>query len=324
MKVIKRGFFRRIGAPGVSLLALTVVLVLTGPQAAWARKHHSLKTISGPDPTLVTACGTLSGNTVLYYLSGDISTASTGDCIVVAGDHNSLLLNGHTISYTGTPGTSVGAGISITGDHAMLEGFDGTVQGFETGITDSGDHTVGDDVNVTLNGTGLALTKQHERFFNFSVYSNTGTGISITGCNDLCSVADFLTYDNGGDGVLIQNSSNTAVDVFITADNGGSGVHLGGTTDGLGNSNVRVADAFLTGLTFLNSPFDAVSGNGGDGIFLDSSEDTALDQVTTVYSKGNTGFDLHDTTATCGSNLWYNNVFTTSEAAAVSSPACIN
>ncbi len=318
----------------VALLAFAVGVALAAPGTAWAKHKHTDAVASavGPDPTAINGpnCPTsnLSGTNTIYYLTGNLSTTSTtANCINLTGDRDALLLNGYTISGPGSTVTS-GAGISISGDNDVVEGFNAFVTGFRTGISDTGDNTLGDDVNIgafppltTLgNGTGLLMTGGTDRWGNFSVAGNAGTGIFLNGCSDECTIFDFATTDNGGDGLLIQEGDQPSASVFIAADNGGNAVHLGGTTSFKKNTAAFVLDGFLA------SP-NGVSDNTGNGILLDSSESTSQDQVSTVNATGNgdgsSTFDLHDATSTCGNNLWYNNSFDTSRAGSVSSPACI-
>jgi hypothetical protein len=315
MKAI-RGLLSRIAVPAISLLAL-VGLVLSGPQAAWAK--HSEKAAEGPDPTNVAACGTLAGSDTIYILTNNLVEAGTGTCITMSGTGSALFLNGFNI--TGPGSTSTGDGIHITGTRDAVEGFNGTVSGFAIGVLDSGG-SVGDDVNVSANKTGLELNAGvTARWANFSSFSNTGAGVFINGCSEHCSVVDFATTDNGGDGLLIQGSAGANADVFIAADNGANGVELGGTTGAAANTFAVIADAFLAAPNGISNNVD------GNGVVLDSSESAANDMVTTVDATGNgngtTSFDLYDVTSTCGKNLWFNNTFDTSRAGAVSSPACI-
>jgi hypothetical protein len=313
MKAIKRGLFTSIAIPGVSLLAL-VGLVLSGPQAAWA-KHHSDKSEDGPDPTAVTACGTLSGSDTIYYLTSDLTESTdSATCITLSGTGSALLLNGFNI--TGPGSGSTGDGIHITGTSDVIEGFNGTVQGFEIGIIDTGGGSVGDDFNVTDNVTGLELNSTATtRFVNFSSFSNSGNGVFINDCGEHCSVLDFSSNDNGANGVLIEGSTFPLADVFIATGNTDSGVQVGGTTSGEANTHAVIADAFTS------SPV-GVSDNTSYGIVITTSDSTANDFVTTIEADDNL-IDLYDENSTCGHNLWFNNSFTSSKAGTVTSPACI-
>jgi|SRR5208282_1833119 len=321
MKVIKRGFFGRVGAPCLSIFALTVGLVFTGSQAAWAKKPHA--SANAVDPTSVTACGTLSANNTIYQLTQNISTAATGNCIVLSGHNDTLNLFGYSITFTGTAGTSTGAGLDVTGDTNVIEGFNATISGFAEGVLDSADNTVGDNINLISNGIGLELVSggSTQMWTNFSADSNTAQGVYLKSCSDECGVSDFDASDNGGDGVLITGSATARVNVFTAFDNGGAGVHVGCTSGCGANSSVEVGDAPI-GIT--TTP--AISGNKGDGIFLDASESTRADQVFLIKASGNgvtSGYDLHDASATCGSNHWVGNDYGTANANGVSDPACI-
>jgi hypothetical protein len=312
MKAIKRGLLTRIAVPAVSLLAL-VGLVLSGPQAAWA-KHHSKDSEDGPDPTAVSACGTLSGGDTIYYLTADLTETGTGTCITLSGTGSALLLNGFNI--TGPGATSTGDGIHITGTSDVIEGFNGTVQGFEIGIIDTGGGSVGDDFNVTDNVTGLELNSTATtRFVNFSSFDNTGNGVLIDDCGEHCSVLDFSSNDNGANGVLIEGSTFPLADVFIATGNTDSGVQVGGTGTSTRNTHTVIADAFTS------SPV-GVSDNTSYGIVITTSDATSNDFVTTIEAADNL-IDLYDENTTCGDNLWFNNSFTSSKAGTATSPACI-
>jgi hypothetical protein len=318
----------------VTILALIAGVAMAASGSAWARS----KGLRVGDPTPFSTCTKLNGTNVLFELTADITATvanitatGTSACITLGGDHNGLFLNGHTI--TG-PGSGAGAytGIDITANHTMMEGLNATVIGFRVGIADTADRTFGDDFNVEGNGTGLKLTGHHERWYNFFASSpsetrpdplSNGTGVLVEGCVDSCSIANFDASGNTGDGVDVQESDSTAVELFVASNNGGDGVHLGGPSTGDGNNDVRVANAF-----FGDGVANWVSGNGDDGVFLDSSEAGSRDQVTVVRASGNANFDLEDETTNCGGgssfNLWYGNSFGTSSPGFSASTACID
>ena len=330
MMAIKRGFFRTIGAPGISFLALTAALVLTGPQAAWAKKPHA--SANAVDPTDITACGTYSASNTIYLLTANISTTSTGTCITLSGDDTTLALQGFNITYTGV-GTQTGDGILIksTANEDVIEGGGSEVSGFAVGVLDQGANTAGDDMITVGNGIGLELNGTStgtEIWTNIDSSSNTAQGIFINRCTDECGVSDFFVSDNGGDGVLVTGSEGPRLSVFSAEGNGGAGVHVGCTStnsncSGHANSEVKIGDA-PEGAGGPDTP--GVTGNAGDGIFLDQSEATVKDQVYLIFAGGNgvsSGYDLHDASSTCGNNHWVTNDYDTAQAAGVSNPACI-
>ncbi len=325
MSEIKAGFFGRIVPPGLSLLALTVVLVLTGPQSAWAKKIHA--SASPVDPTSVSACGTLSGTNTIYELTQNIITASTGNCIVLSGSNDTLNLQGYNITGPGAA-TSTGDGIRVTGSTDVIEGFNSTISGFAVGVMDRAANTLGDSVNMTYNGIGLEVTNggfsgsgTTQMWVNFYADYNTAQGAYLYNCADECAITDFDASNNGADGVLITGSATARVNVFTADDNGGAGVHVGCTSGCGTNSMITVGDAPIG---VVSTP--AVTGNKGDGIFLDKSESAAIDQVFLVKATGNgltSGYDLHDASTTCGSNHWVANNYGTADANGTSNPACI-
>ncbi len=315
-------------ALSMALFVLTVGVALAASGTAWA-KHARPSGSEGPDPTAVSTCGTLNLSDTIYYLTANLTETGTGTCITLSGSHSGLNLYGYSITGpdTATSKTSAGYGIEITGTMDVVQGFDATISGFLAGVYDNGTQIFGDDLNFTGNVTGLLVgSRGHTHdWSNLTAYSNFGNGLWFDGCADDCFLSDSSTYDNALDGLLVQGTSGFNASVLIASDNTTNGIELGGTGDNA-NSDAHVADVFITGLTWLNPPYYAVSGNTENGILLDSGE--TEDQITTIYAKGNgngtTYFDLHDANTTCGTDLWYNNTFTTSRAGSTSTPACIH
>jgi len=312
----------RSGALGASVFALAMSLVFTQAAFAKAKKPHSVH-----DPA-VTACGTLNLSNVIYVVTADINTASTGDCLVVTGHDASLDLNGHNITFTGSPGTSVGAGVKVTGAFNVVDGFNGTISGFAVGVLDNGGSTVGDDINMLSNGIGLELTGGTDIWTNFFAGSNTAQGVYLNSCSDECTISDFQSVGNTGDGVLITGSDGARASVFFISSNGGNGVHVGcsssscggGGDEGSNNFQVRIGDGPIG---FDVAGQGGIDGNALDGVLLDKSEGSNRDQVFVIKSLHNTGIDLHDVTTTCGNNHWFHNNYGTAKAGATVSPACI-
>jgi len=206
----------------------------------------------------------------------------------------------------------------------VIEGGGGTVSGFAVGILDQGSNTVGDAVEMTENGIGLELNGGSTMIWsNVDAVENTKQGIYINHCSDECGVTDFAASNNGGDGVLITNSQGPRMNVFVAEDNGGAGIHVGCTSGCGTNSEVKVGDAV--------NDVPSVTGNKGDGIFVDASESTTKDQIYLIAASGNgvtSGYDMHDASSTCGDNHWVTNDWATAKVGSTtytsgSPPACI-
>lgn len=306
-----------------ALLVCAVVVALATPNRAWAKKAPK-NAPSGPDPISVSACGTLSGNNIIYSVTADITTAATGNCLVLSGSNSALDLHGFTI--TGPGGSSTGSGIKVTGNYNLVEGLNGLVQGFKYGVTDSGDGTVGDDINLSSNGTGLFTSDSHfNTWTNMELAGNTTNGIYMYDCDDGCSMTDFFAHDNGLNGVLVVDSNYAKLDLFTSTSNGGDGVHVGLPCSSGGGCKHDIGIAVTDGFAGISGGPDPVGPNGGDGVVLDLSEAKAQDKVAVVQATGNM-VDLFDATANCGSNpfnLWFNNEYDTSQAGATPSPVCI-
>jgi hypothetical protein len=307
------------------LMALAVLALGLGISAtAWARVARNALVL-GPDPTAVTACGTLSGNSVIYQVKNNIATSSTGNCIVLSGNNSALDLHGFTITGPGL--LSLGSGILVTGANDVVEGFNGFVTGFLVGVTDSGSNNNGDDINMTANGTGLVMSGTTSKWANLSVDSSTSNGILLNGCADECLVTDAFVHDNGGHGILVKSrsggdgstgSDGATVDVFVSNDNGGDGVHVGCLAGVCGPSNaVSVLDGFA------GPAFGSGDPNSGRGVVIDSSEASSKEVISTVTATGNT-IDLFDASSGCGTgNLWFDNTAGSSQAGLTPNPTCI-
>lgn len=318
MKALKRGLLT------TAAFILTVGLLLAGPQTAWAKKkgHSSANAV---DPTSITSCGTLNANNTIYVLVNPIVTTGTGNCLILGGSNQTLDLNDNDITFTGTPGTSAGAGVMITSaaSEDVVEGDNSTITGFQQGVLDQGLDTAGDDINLIGNGVGMELNGGGffggtEIWTNFAANNNTAQGVFLNACGDECTISDFFAGSNGADGVLITGSAGARVSVFSSIGNVGAGVHVGCPGVCGTNSVIKIGDAPNGG---GGSP--AIAANGGDGVFLDASESANADQVYLDKVSGNGGIDMHDATTNCGNNHWVHNQFGTSQAGAVLSPACI-
>ena len=179
-----------------ALFALSLGLVLTGPQAVWAG-HSSAS--EGVDPTPVTSCGTLSGSNTIYLLTQNINTSSTGNCIVLGGHDNTLDLQGFNITFVGAAGASKGAGLFIesSANEDVVEGFNSTISGFEEGVLDEGANTAGDGINVEENKVGLEMagSDSTEIWTNFSADDNTDQGVYLNSCGDECGIMRLRRFE---------------------------------------------------------------------------------------------------------------------------------
>jgi hypothetical protein len=189
----------------IALFVFTLGVALTASGAAWARAHKSK---AGLLSLPLSACGTLIGTNTIYQLA-NITTASTGDRIVLSGSNDTLNLDEHTI--TGPGGSSTGAGVKITGATDVVEGFNATISGFAVGVLDSGSNNFGDDFNVESDGIGLELTGDTGLWTNFFASLNTAQGVYLNSCEDACEVADFQSISNNGDGVLVTGAFDNPV-----------------------------------------------------------------------------------------------------------------
>ncbi|MGC2757552.1 hypothetical protein [Candidatus Binatus sp.] len=325
------------------LFVFTVGVALATSGSAWAKKAKSVP--AAISTVSISACSAtaLTGTNTIYLVTQNLTEATaSATCITLGGTGNTLALQGFditgpgTVADLGTPmcafAGSTGDGIHIetSANEDVIEGGGGEVSGFAVGVLDQGNNTAGDDVLTLGNGVGLKMnggSEATELWTNLDSSENSMQGIFVASCGDECGAADFFTGNNCADGVLVTGSAGPRLNVFLSVDNGGAGVHIGCTSGCGTNSSVKVGDA-PEGETGGTSP--AVTGNAGDGIFLDASEASTGDRVFLINTSGNhttSGYDLHDASSTCGANHWVTNTFNpptgTARAGTVSSPACI-
>ena len=308
--------FGRLPIVVEALMVLAVLpFILTPSTTVWARPAGALVAAA---PTGVTGCGTLSGNSLIYKLTKDITTSSTGNCIVLSG-HNSVL-DLHGFNVTGPGLSSSGSGVLVTGNNDLVEGFNSTVSGFLVGVTDSSSNSNGDDINMDGNGTGMVLNGSTSRWTNLNVGDSSSDGIRLNGCQDECSLIDAYSHDNGGNGILVKSSPGATITLFTSNSNAGDGVHIG-CSSGTGGCTASAGVAVLDG--FAGPAFGFGQANNGNGVVLDATESGSKEQVSTVTATGNK-IDLFDVSNNCGTgNLWVDNTADTSKAGSTSNPTCI-
>ena len=278
----------------------------------------AIKTYASSPIINISACGTLSANNTIYSVTQNINTASTGDCLLLSGNNDTLNINGFNLQGPGAS-TSTGAGIHITGSNDVIEGLDGLSVGFGWGVRDQGVATVGDNFSMLNDNIGLELAGTTDRWTDLASENNLANGIYYNSCLNGCSVEVTFVFNNGASGVLITGSSHPELELFVVTNNKSNGIHVGCSSGCTGNTAVAIGNA-IAGQE-VGSP--AVGGNTADGIFVDATESGAADQVYLTTVGNNGGIDLHDATATCGNNQWIVNTFTTSNAGGVVSPACL-
>lgn len=175
-------------------------------------------------------------------------TACPGTGLIVAGPDITLDLGGHTVSGTGN-----GFGIQVRADGVTVQ--NGTVTSFSSGIDGEGDFRPGPadgrirDLTITANAAAgiVLLNVAGWRISNDFVHGN-GTGIFFSGARETTITDTFVAHNdregirsvsssdantfsgnrvlhNGGDGILVSNST-TEILGNRASFNGGNGIVL--------------------------------------------------------------------------------------------------
>ncbi len=212
--------------------------------------------------TTITACGcaiTKAGN---YTIAGDLTAASSQDCIdISAAKVNLRVPNDATITMNGNGG--VGINILKSAANVNLQLADPKNPDTITAIT-------GFDVGIEIQASGAIVN-------GFDVSGNTSNGLLILKGNS-CSVMDFVSDSNSGNGVTLNGSSGCQLSDFTTSGNGGVGVALV-------SAKSNILDSFDA------DDIDIQGGNAGGGIMITASSSNVLTGFSAANNQG-TGVTL--------------------------------
>ena len=262
----------------------------------------------------MTGCSTItqSGNYVLQndlvLNTGNAGYGAGGNCLVIAAQHTSVDLNGHTIvavpMFPALDGVSGGIGIDIEAKDVTVS--NGRVSNFVYGVAaDSVDRAAVQDMTVRA-VVGLLLTDVSRSTFARIGYQ--AADLSGLGASD-----GPVAYVSGGGSNTFDTLTGT---VFADPGIGPFGFEIDGS-----NRN------FITGLNIQGIPgaadlllFDNASNNvvmrntffdeGGGGIVIEAGSDRnfVFDNAVSVASSPDE-FAMADMNPDCGSNLWLANTF---------------
>nr|WP_255603130.1 right-handed parallel beta-helix repeat-containing protein [Oscillochloris sp. ZM17-4] len=187
---------------------------------------------------------TVSSNIIGLALSGASYTAAAGnagDGVLVQGGARSTTVSNNTI------GSSGGAGVKIAGSDTMtvtlsannIGWAEAQVRSNATGITiDSAQYVTASNNLLRYNiGSGILATGVHTVTLSSNrVYSQTLSGIQISGDSQNVQILSNLLTSNGDQGVLVQNTSQRVrIQSNSISANANGGVKLEGTTRYLGS-----------------------------------------------------------------------------------------
>jgi parallel beta-helix repeat protein len=248
-----------------------------------------------------------------YQVTADLSAAGGGaDCIDITASNVSLKLNGHVITGSGVGGF----GITVSGagrlNHVGIEG-PGLIKNFVTGI--------------------FLTNTDYSQVNRVTASRNTFDGIQ-GGNSTFLTLGYNIATQNGNFGILLENSTNSAVAFNELNGNGGGGpstnltggLWLTGGSNNQANNNQASGNGnptggFNSGIVISSNGNrvynNSTDGNVGAGIEVDVA--AANNQIfSNLSSVGNHGSDLQDDNVNCGTNVWVDNVaFTKSPASCV-------
>jgi len=217
---------------------------------------------------------------------------------------------------------------------------DNTMAGFQL---EGNGNQVRDSVIVDNAGPGMDVIGDSNNFSR-NVLTDNLTGLSLSGTG---KVADNRVTQSTSQGFGLVNSGSVAkLSKNVAADNGTVGFSVGGTAVMKNNTAtqnggtgfvVTFADTTLNSCIASNNTSEgflltasasaitlngsAAMRNGGNGVRL--AMGASGNEVVKNVSIESGDDDLQDDNMNCGSNVWNNNVFRTSEAAAVPMHICI-
>ncbi len=161
--------------------------------------YAAYQAASHPSCTAIDSCGSYETSDTCYYLSQDISTSNTGECIKLEGDNVTLYGDGYTISGPGSSGT----GIKINGT-VNVTIRDLTTTEWNRGIHVDGSDSKVVDVTSTSNYCGIYLEESSNTNVSYNNFSyNTNNGINIEGAS---GIAVFNNVFNNSNNSNIQNT----------------------------------------------------------------------------------------------------------------------
>jgi hypothetical protein len=270
---------------------LAIVLVMTIGMVAGFHAS-AFAQAAKPKPTICAAtidkCGCEVTKKGLYKVTADLKSTDgltpDGDCNEVASSNVILNLGNH--SLTGPGGSSTDTGIDVkhlaNNDTVLVSVAFATITCWETGVYTGGN-----------NGT----------FSNLDTDSNDKTGIEFDGASSN-RLTDWDASHEGTFGLWIRKGGNN----FITqghADSNRDGIFVG-CGDAVGGEDCKGA-----GIDKANDLVDNETGsNSRYGLALDSN--AAQTVVNATSASGNTSDDLFDGSASCGTDTWLDNDFSTS------------
>jgi hypothetical protein len=294
---VKASISRRLIAVGIAVIA-----VVCG-DAAWATTVvHSISTCQR-----ITSAG-------FYELTVALSVKSA-DCIDINANNVTLDLHGFNVSNTGTAVGTVGVNVLSTSTNVTIEGANAFIEGFAIGVQTgpSTTQTVAEDINVVDNTyAGVNLQGSSQSVSNLFA-QGSAYGVQLRRCTK-CIATNINATDNSVYGCWMMGSQSSQIFLLTAVDNTIAGIYEGCAPTAPGAS----CDGNPTGSG--NEIYNSLYQGGEYGVAVDGGETTARVYQTSPgdVDDGESKFQLYDGNASCGSNVWFDNVFSDANQ------ACIN
>ena len=225
-------------------------------------------------------------------LASLLTSGSRGRDIMVKRVSLGILLAGVLIVGAGQaaadPPTPVTCPYTITAPGQYFLASDCTVEGITIAASDVHLKLMGHTMNgvIPLSVGIQAISVSHVHIEGPGTITNYAFGIGFNGVND--SHVEQVSCTANGEGLNLQNSTNTHVNNNVFSMNGFAGVFFIQSSDNHLNNN-QVMGNGLYGIVVANgSTSNHINGN------------TAL---------GNGTFDLDDENPSCDNNMWNGNIF---------------
>lgn len=302
--------------------------------------------IASAVPVSEISCGTTIADGDMVYLAKDITGCDddTNPAITLVGGAT-LDMMGHSIIANDTDVDGVlGNGVLLVGENAVLK--NGTITGFQNDVVlgeeniefdamDAGEHEVYNITakNALTNGACFLVNTPGSSIIKSKALNCATLGVKIMG-NDttirdmfidtpgdagVLAVSEYNTvehshtYNTGNEAIKFTRPYNTAIENVIIdpADNGIEAKSQGDYSVFRRNIVVGATNSGFKIDTANNTLENNVSMNNKDGIRI-TDVGGELNIISSNTAKGNSLNDLLDDSATCGSNIWKLNNYTTS------------
>ncbi len=245
-----------------------------------------------------------------YTLTRNL-TSKGGDCLIVIAPNVTLWLGAKNVT-----GAGAGIGLHVTSSATgfRCHGDDSLLSNFAIGVQDDADGAVIESEGAENNtDTGVFVNGAKNVTLGQNGANNNGKyGYHLLAASHTM-IHNFSANSNGTYGVYIDGSDHTELDQFVAGDggaNGLAGVFIGCSRGGPGG----ICDSGPSNFKYVSHGSQqnnkwglVVDGGSGNNVLADTLE------------ANNVNFDVFDSNANCGTNLWFFDAFKTSN-----NPGCMN